>query len=554
MYHNLFQKPNHARHWFASFAVCLTALMVSTTTVRADVIADSFDDWSTTGTQGENRWENGYYNQTADLNGGGDGEFQTREFIPFPNDGGPPSPTNFWTGTKWDWFQGNQPWTEIGQENTHPNGSNWPEVHWTIRRWTSDTTAPLELTWQMRKLNLNCGNGVTGKLFVNGNEVDTATIASNDGVGVTRMSYVNIVVGDLIDLALTPTGTDGTAADGCDGSAFRLTMNDTIPDGAGNRGEKLADSMAEFSGTHGQDGWRYGYYDVGADAANGIPVEYDPSNDFTEFLVDGSGVVSADPAIGAWKNSPNHWDGFKWDLLSNAAPVGHGPWTEVSTTGGHPAANAQGDPEVHWAMRRWISDFDGEIQITGRLGNGSDNGDGTVGRIFVDGTEIFSQVTDGNSVGYAVNSRVSVGSIVEFAIDADAADAFDEATGAGLADVNDGSDSTVFTATIYAFEPFNVLTSDLNNNGFVDFEDLTILLANWNKDVTAADGNLVEPLVTVVNFADLTVLLADWTGPGPAGAPEAALGEAVPEPSTLLLGVMATLGLSFYRRRKRRAF
>ena len=97
--------------------------------------------------------------------------------------------------------------------------------------------------------------------------------------------------------------------------------------------------------------------------------------------------------------------------------------------------------------------------------------------------------------------------------------------------------------------------SDLNSNGFVDFEDLTILLANWNKDVTAADGNLVEPLVSVVNFADLTVLLADWTGPGPAGAPEAALGEAVvPEPSTLLLGVIATLGLSLFRRRRRRAF
>jgi len=101
---------------------------------------------------------------------------------------------------------------------------------------------------------------------------------------------------------------------------------------------------------------------------------------------------------------------------------------------------------------------------------------------------------------------------------------------------------------------FGGLPSDLNSNGFVDFEDLTILLANWNKDVTADDGNLVEPLTTVVNFADLTVLLADWTGPGPAGSPEAALGEAVPEPSSLLLAVLATLGLSFGWRRRRRAF
>ncbi|MCH8048083.1 MAG: PEP-CTERM sorting domain-containing protein [Planctomycetes bacterium] len=94
--------------------------------------------------------------------------------------------------------------------------------------------------------------------------------------------------------------------------------------------------------------------------------------------------------------------------------------------------------------------------------------------------------------------------------------------------------------------------SDLNGNGFVDFEDLTILLANWNKDVAADGGNLVEPQTTVVNFADLTVLLADWTGPGPAGSPEAALdAQAVPEPSTLVLAMFGLLGLAGLRRRRR---
>ncbi len=99
------------------------------------------------------------------------------------------------------------------------------------------------------------------------------------------------------------------------------------------------------------------------------------------------------------------------------------------------------------------------------------------------------------------------------------------------------------------------LLSDLTGNGFVDFEDLTVLLANWNKEVGADAGNLVNPTTTPVNFEDLTVLLADWTGPGPAGSPEAALGDnAVPEPSTLLLALLATLGLSFYPRRRRQAF
>ena len=86
--------------------------------------------------------------------------------------------------------------------------------------------------------------------------------------------------------------------------------------------------------------------------------------------------------------------------------------------------------------------------------------------------------------------------------------------------------------------------SDLNGNGFVDFEDLTVLLANWNKNVAAIDGNLVDPAGTPVNFEDLTVLLADWTGPAPGGSPEAALGaEAVPEPSGLVLLALALAGL-----------
>ncbi|MCH8043429.1 MAG: PEP-CTERM sorting domain-containing protein [Planctomycetes bacterium] len=97
-----------------------------------------------------------------------------------------------------------------------------------------------------------------------------------------------------------------------------------------------------------------------------------------------------------------------------------------------------------------------------------------------------------------------------------------------------------------------LLASDLNKNGFVDFEDLTVLLANWNTDVGLEGGNLVEPLTSVVGFPDLTVLLADWTGPGPAGSPEAALGtEAVPEPSTFVLLALGAMGAVALRRRRR---
>ena len=97
-------------------------------------------------------------------------------------------------------------------------------------------------------------------------------------------------------------------------------------------------------------------------------------------------------------------------------------------------------------------------------------------------------------------------------------------------------------------KPF--LLSDLTGDEFVDFEDL----ANWNKQVGADAGNLVGATTFRLNFEDLTVLLADWTGPGPAASPEAALGnEAVPEPSSLVLLVMVGLGMSVGWRRRRSA-
>ena len=60
--------------------------------------------------------------------------------------------------------------------------------------------------------------------------------------------------------------------------------------------------------------------------------------------------------------------------------------------------------------------------------------------------------------------------------------------------------------------------ADLSGDGFVDFDDLTILLAHWNQEVGAASGNLDHVDTTPVNFTDLRVLLAGWTGPKPSAA------------------------------------
>ena len=103
-------------------------------------MADSVADWSPTGEQGADGWTYGYYNYTLDA----DKVYQQADFIEFP--------ASTWNGTMYDLTSAaSGPWTELGQTNVHPNGTNSVpgHEHWAIRRWTSSYAGPARISFRI---------------------------------------------------------------------------------------------------------------------------------------------------------------------------------------------------------------------------------------------------------------------------------------------------------------------------------------------------------------------------------------------------------------------
>jgi hypothetical protein len=83
----------------------------------------------------------------------------------------------------------------------------------------------------------------------------------------------------------------------------------------------IANSVAEFSGVQGQDGWTSGYRNATAD---GGAQDYDPTANFLPFP-GGDGQ-------GDWDGTTQVWTGTQWDLNTAAAA----PWSELGPENVHP--------------------------------------------------------------------------------------------------------------------------------------------------------------------------------------------------------------------------
>ncbi|MCA9152297.1 MAG: lamin tail domain-containing protein, partial [Planctomycetales bacterium] len=158
----------------------------------------------------------------------------------------------------------------------------------------------------------------------------------------------------------------------------------------------IADSVADYSGEQNKNNWTYGTWTRNFDT-DGV---YSPS----EML-----LINSERFFVPATNT--------WDLgLDGAAPH-----SELTATGGHTASAAVGFFS-HWVIRRWTAETTGEISIQGTLANTDPSGDGVIGHILVNGTEIYQQAVNGSSVEYNVTTTVQVGDVIDFAIDPGAAD------------------------------------------------------------------------------------------------------------------------------------
>lgn len=166
----------------------------------------------------------------------------------------------------------------------------------------------------------------------------------------------------------------------------------------------LADSVSEFSGVQGHDNWYYGYY--------------------------------VSPFAGSTFEQMGEFNGTTWTIRRGQ----DGYWTTLWDTGGHPnGVRTSGGrrPIEHWAVRRWVSDVDGQVLIHGLVAkSNTGGGDGITGHIMVDGVEVWAQSvagTDGIGIEYGIMTTVHSGSTVDFAISP------------GPSDIQDG---TMFAAVI----------------------------------------------------------------------------------------------------------
>jgi len=171
----------------------------------------------------------------------------------------------------------------------------------------------------------------------------------------------------------------------------------------------IADSSADFSGVQGNSNWYYGYYNVSTDpngVYNATPGGTDDFQAFTWYGVD-----------------TNHSDEPAWQFNTTDQP-----WTLLSAGKAHPNGSDQwsgGSTNVHWAVRRWVSEVSGLVDIYWYLSKADVGGNpwsnGVTARLFHNGATVASRTIAWNDTSLGSQWMplvVQAGDYIDFALDA----------------------------------------------------------------------------------------------------------------------------------------
>lgn len=169
----------------------------------------------------------------------------------------------------------------------------------------------------------------------------------------------------------------------------------------------IANSVTEFSGEQGKNGWYYGFWDRSLDRDG----KYDQTSDFKLLTHFGKDVQNG------LSERKDFITGELWFLEDGRF------YTSIWAHGGHANSRTQlGDYAAaeQWAVRRWICDASGIVTISGHAGKTMPWGANWSGEcraiIVVDGETVYSTVMDEHGVDYAVAVKVREKSVVDFVI------------------------------------------------------------------------------------------------------------------------------------------
>ncbi|MEZ4651023.1 MAG: hypothetical protein R3E97_20000 [Candidatus Eisenbacteria bacterium] len=209
---------------------------------------------------------------------------------------------------------------------------------------------------------------------------------------------------------LTPAERDSAMADTEETWSFGYSFFAVSqePASAARRSPNLvADSVRDFSGSQGEHGWSYGYWDETSDADR----VYEQTEDFQPLPHFGD-----DRENGLSRHS-DFTTGKLWYLEDGRY------YTSLWATGGH----AHGTMDLgdyaradHWAVRRWTSTVNSRVEIRGHAGKTMPWGENWSGdvefRVIVGGVTVYEASLDDGGREYAVNAQVEVGTPVDFLI------------------------------------------------------------------------------------------------------------------------------------------